>query len=185
MDSHFDADIAYIKDSIKSIKDYPKEGILFRDVTSLCDDKKAFGLTIELLRKAFADRHIDAVVSAEARGFVFGAPLAAALGSAFVMVRKPGKLPRRTIEESYELEYGCEKLQIHEDAIKPGQRVLLLDDLLATGGTMNAMIRMVSRLGGEIVVAAFVIELFDLGGRKRLEEQHGVEVYSLVKFPGH
>lgn len=185
MDPQFESSVAYIRDSIRSIQDYPKEGILFRDVTSLCDDRKAFALTIDLLRQRFADQQIDAVVSAEARGFVFGAPLAAALGSAFVMVRKPGKLPRKTIEESYELEYGFEKLQMHVDAIRPGQRVLLLDDLLATGGTMDAMIRMVKRLGGDIAAAAFVIELFDLGGARRLEDTHHVEVFSLVKFPGH
>ncbi len=130
-------------------------------------------------------KKIDKVVAAEARGFVFGAALAAKLKTGFVMVRKPGKLPRHTIEESYELEYGVNKLQIHEDSLKSGERVLLIDDLLATGGTIDAIAAMVKRLGAEIVDITFVIELFDLGGSERIEKKWGVKPFSLVKFPGH
>ncbi|MGN0908124.1 MAG: adenine phosphoribosyltransferase [Succinivibrio sp.] len=174
-----------IKSSIKSIPDYPKPGILFRDVTSLCEDRKAFGLAIKELTALYKDKKIDKVASAEARGYIFGAPVAAALGAGFVLIRKPGKLPRRTIEENYVLEYGTNKLQMHADAIKKGERVLILDDLLATGGTMDAMVRLVQREGGEIVGCAFVIELEGLNGRKALIDKHGVEVKSLVTFPGH
>ncbi|MDY6322775.1 MAG: adenine phosphoribosyltransferase [Succinivibrio sp.] len=183
--SDFERDVEFIKSTVKTIPDYPKPGIMFRDVTSLCTDRRAFGLTISLLKKVYIDKSIDKVVSAEARGFVFGAPLAAALGAGFVMVRKPGKLPRKTIEESYELEYGTNKLQIHADSFKTGERVLLLDDLLATGGTMDAMVRMVQRLGAEVAGCAFVIELEGLPGRKLLEDKYGIDVYSLVTFPDH
>ena len=174
-----------IKSSIKSIPDYPKPGILFRDVTSLCEDRRAFGLAIKELAALYKDKKVDKVASAEARGYIFGAPVAAALGAGFVLIRKPGKLPRRTIEENYVLEYGTNKLQMHADAIKKGERVLILDDLLATGGTMDAMVRLVQREGGEIVGCAFVIELEGLDGRKTLVEKHGVDVKSLVTFPGH
>jgi adenine phosphoribosyltransferase len=174
-----------IKASIKSIPDYPKPGILFRDVTSLCEDRKAFGLAIKSLADLYKDKKVDKVASAEARGYIFGAPLAAALGAGFVLIRKPGKLPRRTIEENYVLEYGTNKLQMHADAIKKGEKVLILDDLLATGGTMDAMVRLVQREGGDIVGCAFVIELEGLDGRKKLVDKYGVDVQSLVTFPGH
>lgn len=181
----FDKNAEIIRASIKSIPDYPKPGILFRDVTSLSEDRKAFGLTISSLVSLYKDLKIDKVASAEARGYIFGAPVAAALGAGFVLIRKPGKLPRRTIEENYVLEYGTNKLQMHADAIKKGERILILDDLLATGGTMDAMIRLVQREGGEIAGCAFVIELEGLNGRKALVDKYGVDVKSLVTFPGH
>ena len=128
----FDQKAAYLKSTITSIQDYPIKGILFRDITSLCEDHKAFALTIDMLYELFKDEKIDKVLSGEARGFVFGAPLAARLGAGFVMVRKPGKLPRATIKEEYALEYGTNELHMHEDSVKPGERVLCVDDLLAT-----------------------------------------------------
>lgn len=176
--------LAYLKNSIKSVQDYPKAGILFRDVTSLLEDPKAYALSIELLAAHYKNAGITKVVGTEARGFLFGAPVALALGVGFVPVRKPHKLPRETIAESYELEYGTDQLEIHVDAIKPGDKVLIVDDLLATGGTADATVRLIRRLGGEVQDAAFVINLFDLDGEQRLEAL-GVHCYSLILFPGH
>lgn len=173
-----------LKNSIKSIQDYPKPGILFRDVTSLLEDPKAYALSIELLAGRYKDAGITKVVGTEARGFLFGAPVALALGVGFVPVRKPHKLPRATIAESYELEYGTDRLEIHIDAIKPGDNVLVVDDLLATGGTIDATVRLIRRLGGEVKDAAFIINLFDLDGEQRLQ-QVGIDCFSLVAFPGH
>ena len=181
----FATKIEKLKHSVKNIPDYPKPGILFRDVSSLCQDKEAFSLSISMLYDLFKDENIDLVVAAEARGFVFGAPLANLLNSGFVMVRKPGKLPRETIEEQYDLEYGVNTLQVHKDAIQSGQRVLIIDDLLATGGTVEAMIRLCRRLGADIVGVGFIIELFDLGGALRIEREYGIKPVSLLKFPGH
>lgn len=176
---------AYIKESIASVPDFPKPGILFRDITSLCANPKAFATAVNILEQIYQDVHIDKIISAESRGFIFGAPLAARLGAGFVMVRKPGKLPRPTIEESYTLEYGTNTLQINDDAVRAGDKVLILDDLLATGGTVEAMIKLVGRLKGEVVSTAFVIELMDLPGRRLIEDRYGLECVSLVKFPGH
>ncbi len=176
--------LEYLKNSIKSVQDYPKPGILFRDVTSLLEDPKAYALSIELLVSQFKDSGITKVVGTEARGFLFGAPVALGLGVGFVPVRKPNKLPRETLSESYELEYGTDKLEIHTDAIKAGDKVLVVDDLLATGGTIEATVKLIRRLGGEVTEAAFVINLFDLGGEQRLEKM-GLNIFSLVPFPGH
>lgn len=176
--------LEYLKNSIKSIPDYPKPGILFRDVTSLLEDPKAYATSIELLVARFKDAGVTKVVGTEARGFLFGAPVALELGVGFVPVRKPGKLPRETIFESYELEYGTDKLEIHVDAIQPGDKVLVVDDLLATGGTIEATVKLIRRLGGEVTDAAFIINLFDIGGEQRLEKM-GVKSYCLVPFPGH
>ncbi len=181
----FDQKVAYLKSTITSIQDYPIKGILFRDITSLCEDKKAFALTIDMLYELFKDAKIDKVLSGEARGFVFGAPLAARLGAGFVMVRKPGKLPRATLKEEYELEYGTNELYMHEDSVKPGERVLCVDDLLATGGTMVAMCRLAQRAGGEVVNCASVIDLVDLGGCAKIKDACGVDSISLLDFPGH
>lgn len=181
----FSSEIEYLKSCVRSIQDYPKEGILFRDISTLCANPKAFSLAVKLLAEACRGRKIDKIVAAEARGFIFGAALAAALGCGFVMVRKPGKLPADTIEESYELEYGVNKLQIHEDSIRQGEAVLVVDDLLATGGTVDAICKMVIRLGGTLAGTAFVIELFDLGGAERIKRSWKTEVISLIKFPGH
>lgn len=176
--------LEYLKNSIKSVQDYPKPGILFRDVTSLLEDPKAYALTIELFVSQFKDAGITKVVGTEARGFLFGAPVALGLGVGFVPVRKPGKLPRPTLSESYDLEYGSDTLQIHADAIQPGDKVLVVDDLLATGGTIEATVKLIRRLGGEVTDAAFVINLFDLGGEQRLEKM-GLNIFGLVPFPGH
>lgn len=173
-----------IKNSIKSIPDYPKPGILFRDVTSLLENPAAYAASIEMLVNRYRQAGITKVVGTEARGFLFGAPVALALGVGFVPVRKPGKLPRATISESYELEYGSDTLEIHADSIAAGDKVLVVDDLLATGGTIEATVKLIRRLGGQVTDAAFIINLFDLGGQQRLEGM-GVRCYSLVDFPGH
>lgn len=157
-----------IKNSIKSIPDYPKPGILFRDVTSLLEDPVAYAASIEMLANRYRNSGVTKVVGTEARGFLFGAPVALALGVGFVPVRKPGKLPRPTISESYELEYGSDTLEIHSDAISAGDNVLVIDDLLATGGTLEATVKLIRRLGGTVNDAAFIINLFDLGGEQRL-----------------
>ncbi|MCW0350340.1 adenine phosphoribosyltransferase [Pantoea ananatis] len=173
-----------IKNSIKSIPDYPKPGILFRDVTSLLEDPKAYATSISLLVERYRNKGITKVVGTEARGFLFGAPVALGLGLGFVPVRKPGKLPRETYSETYELEYGTDQLELHKDAIQPGDVVLVVDDLLATGGTLEATIKLIRRAGGEVKDAAFIINLFDLAGEARLKAL-GVDSYSLVNFPGH
>ena len=157
-----------IKDSIKTIPDYPKPGILFRDVTSLLEDPKAYAESIKLLADRYRDAGVTKVVGTEARGFLFGAPVALVLGVGFVPVRKPGKLPRETISETYDLEYGTDSLEIHVDAIQPGEKILVIDDLLATGGTIEATAKLIRRLGGEVTDAAFIINLPELGGEKRL-----------------
>ncbi|MDF2783907.1 MAG: adenine phosphoribosyltransferase [Pantoea eucrina] len=173
-----------IKNSIKSIHDYPKPGILFRDVTSLMEDPQAYAAAISILVERYRDKGITKVVGTEARGFLFGAPVALGLGVGFIPVRKPGKLPRETWQERYELEYGTDALELHKDAIKPGDVVLVIDDLLATGGTIEATVKLIRRAGGEVSDAAFVINLFDLSGEARLTAL-GVNCYSLVSFPGH
>ena len=173
-----------ITNSIKSIQDYPKPGILFRDVTSQMEVPEAYRATIAILAEKYQDQGITKIIGTEARGFLFGAPLALALGVAFVPVRKPGKLPREVIAESYELEYGKDTLEIHKDAIVAGDKVLLVDDLLATGGTIEATTNLVRRLGGDVADAAFVINLPDIGGEARLQGL-GLNVYSICDFPGH
>ncbi|HGO5290458.1 adenine phosphoribosyltransferase [Photobacterium damselae] len=176
--------IELIQSSIKSIQDYPKPGILFRDVTSLMENPDAYRATMEVLTERYKDKGITKIIGTEARGFLFGAPLALALGVGFVPVRKPGKLPRQVIAESYELEYGKDTLEIHLDAIAEGDKVLLVDDLLATGGTIEATTNLVRRLGGVVEDAAFVINLPDIGGEERLKGL-GLNVYSICDFPGH
>lgn len=175
--------LAFIKSSIKSIPNYPKEGIIFRDITSLVENGEAFSLTIDLLAAKFKDAGFTKIAGTEARGFLFGAPLAKALGLGFVLVRKPNKLPRPTIEQSYALEYGTDTLQIHADAIVPGDKVLVIDDLLATGGTIAATVSLIRQLGGSVEDAAFVISLPDLGGEAILREL-GVSITKLVEFEG-
>ena len=176
--------ISLIKSSIKSIADYPKPGILFRDVTSLMEDATAYQATIQLLVDKYKDQGFTKIVGTEARGFLFGAPLALELGLGFVPVRKPGKLPRETVAQSYELEYGTDILEIHVDAISEGDKVLVVDDLLATGGTIEATTKLIRQLGGEVDHAAFVINLPEIGGDKRLEAL-GINVYSICDFDGH
>ncbi|MCG9721584.1 adenine phosphoribosyltransferase [Shewanella sp. Isolate7] len=175
--------LALIKQSIKTIPDYPKPGIMFRDVTSLMEDPAAYQATIALFVERYKDLGVTKVVGTEARGFLFGAPLALELGVGFVPVRKPGKLPRETISESYELEYGHDMLEIHTDAIKAGDKVLVVDDLLATGGTIEATVKLIRQLGGEVEHAAFVITLPELGGEHRLAEM-GLSLMTLCEFEG-
>lgn len=175
--------LEYIKSSIKAVADYPKPGIMFRDVTSLLEDPKAFALTIELMLEKFADQGFTKIVGTEARGFIFGAPLALALGIGFVPARKPGKLPRKTISQDYILEYGTDTLQIHEDALSADDKVLIVDDLLATGGTVEATAKLIKQIGAQVGDAAFVISLPDLGGEKRLRALD-LSITTLVEFDG-
>ncbi|WP_339388012.1 adenine phosphoribosyltransferase [Vibrio caribbeanicus] len=176
--------ISQIKSSIKSIPDYPKPGILFRDVTSLMEDAPAYKACIQVLVEQYKDAGFTKIVGTEARGFLFGAPLALELGVGFVPVRKPGKLPRTTISQSYELEYGTDTLEIHTDAITNQDKVLVVDDLLATGGTVEATVKLIRQLGGDVEHAAFVINLPDIGGEQRLKSL-GIDVYSICEFEGH
>ena len=172
-----------IKKLIRTIPDFPKPGIMFRDVTTLFQDPEGFRTVIEILRERYADQEIDAVVGVESRGFIVGAPLALALGCAFIPMRKPGKLPAATHSETYELEYGTDELHIHVDALKPGERVLIIDDLLATGGTARAAARLVRHCEGFIVEAAFIVDLPDLKGHEKLEDD-GVPVFAICEFEG-
>lgn len=155
-----------LKNYIRNIQDYPKEGILFRDITTLLKDKDAFKFAIDAMAKQVEDKKIDYIVGAESRGFLIGSALAYRLNCGFVPVRKKGKLPCKTISEEYALEYGTDSLYMHEDAINKGANVLIVDDLIATGGTALAMMKMVERLGGNIVGSSFLIELKELNGRK-------------------
>lgn len=170
-----------LKKYIASIENFPKEGIVFRDVTSLLDDKDTLKLAIDSLQELLQDIEFDAVVGPESRGFIFGMPIAYNLNKAFIPVRKKGKLPRETISEEYALEYGTDTLEMHKDSIKPGDRVVIIDDLIATGGTMEAIIKMVNRLGGEVVRIATLIELVDLKGRELLK---GTDIKSCVVYKG-
>ncbi|MEM9233348.1 MAG: adenine phosphoribosyltransferase [Pseudomonadota bacterium] len=173
-----------LKEAVRAIPDFPKPGIIFRDVTTLMGNSKAFAHSVDLLHDAYKAHELDHIAGIEARGFVFGAALAHRLGKGFVPVRKKGKLPADTISRTYDLEYGQDTLEIHKDAITAGQRILMIDDLLATGGTALAAIDLVRQAGGEIVGAAFVVDLPELGGRRRLEEQ-GIAVLTLMEFEGH
>ena len=178
-----DQQLIQLKLAIRTIPNYPIEGILFRDVTSLLEDSKAFSLTIDLLFEKYKNQGFTKVVGTEARGFLFGAPLALALGIGFIPVRKPGKLPRETYAQAYQLEYGEDVLEIHRDALNAQDKVLIIDDLLATGGTIEATTKLIRRVGAEVKDAGFVISLPDLGGEKRLEAM-GLKPFSLVQYAG-
>ena len=164
---------------IRDIPDFPKAGILFRDIMPLLQDPVALRETIDRIAEYGTGKHVDVVFGAEARGFILGAAIAYALGAGFVCARKPGKLPYKTIAAEYDLEYGSNRLEVHTDAIKPGQNVLVHDDLLATGGTARAKCELVERLGGKVVGIAFIIELVDLKGRDKLP---GYDILSLIKY---
>ncbi|MHC5267752.1 adenine phosphoribosyltransferase [Enterococcus sp. LJL98] len=168
-----------LKDYIASIPNYPSEGITFRDISPLMADGEAYRYATKQIVDYAKDKKIDMVVGPEARGFIVGCPVAYEARVGFAPVRKPGKLPRETIEVSYDLEYGSDTLTLHADAIKPGQRVLLCDDLLATGGTVKASIELIERLGGIVVGCAFLIELVDLKGREKID---GYEIFTLMKY---
>lgn len=168
-----------LEKSIRNIPDFPKPGILFRDVTTLIQNKEAFKKAIELLSKKYIGKRIDKVVGVEARGFIFGAAVAYKIGAGFVPVRKKGKLPHKTIATTYALEYGTDTLEIHQDAIAPGEKVLVIDDLLATGGTVKAATELVEGLKGKIIGIAFLVELTDLKGKDKLK---GYSAFSLIKY---
>lgn len=168
-----------LKDKIRVIEDFPKAGISFKDITTLLKDKEALAYTIDSFVDLLKEKKVDVIVGPEARGFMFGTPLAYALGAGFVPVRKKGKLPAETISVDYDLEYGTDCLEIHKDAIKKGERVVIIDDLLATGGTTETVTKLVEELGGEVVSIQFVIELTELKGREKLIDY---EVNSLIKY---
>ncbi len=173
-----------IKRYIRTIPDYPKPGILFRDITTLLANMHAFRAAVDELMWPFLAAEVDYVVGIEARGFILGGAVAHELGRGFVPIRKKGKLPYKVIGQDYELEYGVDTIEIHADAIKEGDRILLVDDLIATGGTAGAAIDLIRKSGGDVAAAAFVIDLPDLGGAGRLRDK-GVKVHTLVSFEGH
>ena len=164
---------------LRDVPDFPKPGILFKDITPLLASPEAFKEACDRLAKPFADKGITKVVGIESRGFIFGAPVAQRLGAGFVPIRKPGKLPAETLSQSYQLEYGSDTIEIHADSIGPREKVLLIDDLLATGGTMAAAAELVARLGGQVVGIAFVIELCFLSGRDKLA---GLDIHALIQI---
>lgn len=170
-----------IKSKIRTVPHWPKQGIMFRDITTLLKDPQGFKETIDLLYNRYKDKKVDKVIGIESRGFIFGAPLAYLLNCGFVPIRKPGKLPAEVESEEYTLEYGKDKIEIHKDAIDKGDKVLIVDDLIATAGTANAARNLVKKLGAEIVECAFIVELIDLKGRDKLKGEH---VYSVVEFEG-
>ena len=169
----------HLKQLIREVPDFPKKGILFYDITTLLKDKVGFATLIDALSEHYLNAQIDSVLAIEARGFIFGPALAYRLNAGFVPIRKPGKLPAETVKWSYELEYGLDTLEIHKDAIRPGQNVIIVDDLLATGGTANACVQLAKSLGANIAGLAFVVELDFLNGRKKFA---GTEVFSLLHY---
>lgn len=164
---------------IRDVPDFPKKGVIFKDITTLLKEGKIYSKAINLLAKKYKNEKIDKIVSMESRGFIFGGALAYKLGCGFVPVRKKGKLPWKTINETYELEYGTDTVEIHQDAIEPRERVLIVDDVLATGGTAKAVAKLVEKLGGKVVACAFLIELTFLKGRDKLKNY---EIYALMKY---
>lgn len=170
-----------LKDYVTTIPDFPKPGIMFRDITTVVSSAEGLKMSIDQMVDQLKNIDFDLVAGSESRGFVFGTPVAYALGKGFVLVRKKGKLPRETISQEYDLEYGTATLEMHKDAIKPGDKVVIVDDLIATGGTTEAMIKMIERLGGKVVKICFVMELAGLGGRDRLK---GYDVSSLIRYEG-
>jgi len=169
---------------IRTIPNYPKEGIMFRDITTLLKDPTGFKLTIDQLANKYRGQKIDAIAGIEARGFILGAALAYNLGLGFIPIRKKGKLPGKTISQSYELEYGTDTIEIHDDALEKGARVLLIDDLIATGGTALGAISLIEKIGGIVHEAAFIVDLPELGGAKKIEAK-GIKVFALCNFDGH
>ena len=172
-----------IKSKIRTIPDYPKKGIMFRDITTVLKDPIGLRATIDELVRRYKDVKIDKIAGIESRGFILGAPLAFALGKGFIPIRKKGKLPAETIGHDYELEYGTDRIEIHTDAIAKGEKILLVDDLIATGGTAEAACKLIEKMGGKIVECCFIIDLPDIGGRARLEKM-GQKVFALCEFEG-
>ncbi len=180
MTPHF-SDLA---DSIRSIPDYPRPGIIFRDITTLLGNARAFRRAVDELVNPYAGMKIDKIAGMEARGFILGGAVAHQLSAGFVPIRKKGKLPYETVRIAYSLEYGLDEMEMHKDAVQPGEKVILVDDLIATGGTAVGAVQLLRQIGADVVSACFVIDLPDLGGRKKLEAL-GVEVRTLVEFSGH
>ncbi|MEL7303372.1 MAG: adenine phosphoribosyltransferase [Pseudomonadota bacterium] len=174
----------HLKSLIRTIPDYPKPGIMFRDVTTLFRDPEGFELAVVAMARPFRTAHIDAVAGIEARGFILGGAIADRLGCGFIPMRKKGKLPWKTIGQEYTLEYGVDAIEIHEDAIGKGDRILIVDDLVATGGTAEAAIKLVQASGGQVAGATFVIDLPEIGGMAKIKA-HDVEVHALMTFEGH
>src|SRR5262245_51348274 len=172
-----------IKSLIRTIPDHPKAGVQFRDITTLLQDAKGLREAVDGLCAGFAGRRVDKVVGIEARGFILGGAVAHQLGAGFVAVRKKGKLPWKTVGRDYSLEYGTDRVEVHTDAIAPGEQLLVVDDLIATGGTISAALDLIEHVGGQVVGCAFVIDLPDLGGSKRLRDR-GVQVHALCEFEG-
>jgi adenine phosphoribosyltransferase len=172
-----------IKSKIRTVPHYPKQGVMFRDITTLLKDPIGFRVTINELSKRYADIKIDRIAGIEARGFILGAALAYQMGLGFVPIRKKGKLPAETVGQDYDLEYGTDRIEMHVDAVTKGEKVLLVDDLIATGGTAEAACKLIESMGGKVVECCFVIDLPDLGGRARLEK-HGHNVFALCEFEG-
>ena len=170
-----------IEEYVRSIPDFPEPGIIFRDVTSILQDAEGLHLAIDLMQEKLKDVEFDVVVGTESRGFIFGAPIAYNLHKPLVLVRKKGKLPCETVEKSYDLEYGSATIEMHKDSIKPGQKVVIVDDLIATGGTIEAAAKLVEELGGTVVKVIFLMELEGLKGRERLK---GYDVESVIKYQG-
>ena len=170
-----------LEEYVRSIPDFPESGVIFRDVTSILQDADGLNLAIDSMQSYLKDMDLDVIVGLESRGFMFGVPLAYNLHKAFVPVRKKGKLPCETISQTYDLEYGSEEIEIHKDAIRPGQKVAVVDDLIATGGTVEAAVKLIERLGGEVVKIVFLMELEGLNGREKLE---GYNVDSVIRYEG-
>ena len=178
-------DTLNLKELIRTIPDYPKPGIMFRDISTLLGHSEGFRHAIKRLAAPYEDLTIDAVAGIEARGFIVGGAVADRLNTGFVPIRKKGKLPWRAIGQDYKLEYGTDIIEMHEDAVRPGEHVLIVDDLIATGGTAEAAVKLIRRVGGVVAGAAFVIDLPELGGMRRLEDDYQVRSHALVAFDGH
>lgn len=170
-----------IEEYIRSIPDFPEEGIIFRDVTSILEDADGLQMSVDLIQEKLKDVEFDAVVGPESRGFIFGMPIAYNMHKAFVPVRKKGKLPCETVSMKYDLEYGSAEIEMHKSSIKPGQKVVIIDDLMATGGTIEAIVKLIEMLGAKVVKIVFLMELSGLEGRKKLE---GYDVETIVSYPG-
>lgn len=170
-----------LEDYVRSIPDFPEKGIIFRDITTVLQDKDGLRMAVDQMQACLGDLDFDVVLGPESRGFIFGVPIAYNMHKPFVPVRKKGKLPCETVSMEYDLEYGTATIEIHKDAIKPGQKVVIIDDLIATGGTIEAITKLVEQLGGEVVGIVFLMELEGLEGRKKLEKYN---VHSVIKYPG-
>lgn len=175
------SDLEYVREHVRQVPDFPKPGILFLDITTATKDANSMNKMIDFLYEQFKDEKVDYVAGIESRGFIFGAPLACKLGAGFVPIRKPNKLPADTIKETYSLEYGTDTIEMHTDAVKPGDKVVIIDDLLATGGTAVAACNLVKKVGAEVVAAAFIIELDPLKGREKIEAKD-VKVVSMLHY---